>query len=131
MEPTVTKINLLIQQCTKIPGSNTHLISDGHNTFQTLYQYRLLYHALILHTWHKEGLIKVEKSLRYHDGKLCYDGAYFIVVAYLPTGQISNHYPVDNWDIFKIPTVDSISTPYDGHTSEDTLLRLQEFIKKI
>jgi hypothetical protein len=43
---------------------------------------------------------KLEKSLKHSDGELCFSEGWFIVVAELPTGQISNHYKVEDMDLF-------------------------------
>lgn len=39
-----------------------------------------------------EGKYEVHKSYRHADGELCFGGGWFIVMANLPTGQVSNHY---------------------------------------
>lgn len=71
----------------------------------------------------------VHKSKRHHDGKLCFGGGYFIVVAQLPSGQISNHYKLKYWDLFDIPAYQKAKYEYDGHTSKDVLNRLNDLIK--
>lgn len=35
--------------------------------------------------------------------KCVFGGDWFIVIAELPTGQISNHYRVEDWNLFDIP----------------------------
>lgn len=67
----------------------------------------------------------VHKSWRHHDGELCFGGGWFIVVAVLPTGQISNHYEAKYWDLFKIPETEKALFSFDGHTSTDVLERLK------
>lgn len=105
-------------------------VSDGWHTFGELYHYRMLYNAALfneLHA-HHEGL-QIHKSWRHHDGELCFGkDNYFIVVAQLPTGQISNHYHGDFWDLFQIPEQER-AAEYDGHTPEQVAERLEEFIK--
>lgn len=66
-------------------------ISDGYHTFNELYRYRMLYNADFFNELAK-GDIKVCKSHKHHDGEECFGGGWFIVMAELPTGQISNHY---------------------------------------
>jgi hypothetical protein len=75
------------------------------------------------------GKFKVHKSKRHYDGSLCFDGNWFIVVAELPTGQISNHYHMDDWDLFQVPEVESALLPFDGHTSKDVAERITAFLK--
>ena len=75
-------------------------ISDGYHTFNELYRFRLLYNAAFFNLLPKEI---VHKSKRHHDGEECFGGGWFIVMANLPTGQISNHYELKDWDLFQIP----------------------------
>jgi hypothetical protein len=67
----------------------------------------------------------VHKSRRHHDGKLPFGkDDWFIVCAMLPTGQISNHYHIEDWDLFQIPETEKALFKFDGHTSEDVINRL-------
>lgn len=65
-------------------------VSDGFHTFDELYHYRMLYNAAFFNSL--EGKYDVHKSYRHADGELCFGGGWFIVMANLPTGQVSNHY---------------------------------------
>ncbi len=58
----------------------------------------------------------------------CFLGNYFIVVAMLPKGQISNHYKLEDWDLFKLPELYKSDVEYDGHTPGDVLVRLEDYI---
>lgn len=71
-------------------------------------------------------LFNVHKSKRHHDGELCFDGEYFIVVAQLPNGQISKHFHIDKWDDFKVPIAQQALYEWDGHTTQDVCKRLKE-----
>lgn len=108
--------------------------SDGFHTFTELYRYRLLYNAALFNQWQEDLMSAdgpgywVHKSWRHHDGELCFGGGWFIVMADLPTGQISNHYTGDAWDLFKIP-VQQKATPWDGHTPDEAADRLQRFLE--
>lgn len=102
-------------------------LSDGYHTFGELYEYRMLYNAAFLNGLVKSGDIKVCKSKKHHDGKECFGGGWFIVVAELPTGQISNHYELKYWDLFKIPEVET-APKWDGHTPKIASDRLKAFI---
>jgi len=55
---------------------------------------------------------------------------WFIVVAMLPTGQISNHYKIDDWDLFQIAETEKALVPFDGHTPQDVLTRLRNLNSK-
>lgn len=76
-------------------------ISDGFHSFDELYHYRMLYNAAFFNSL--EGKYEVHKSYRHSDGELCFGGGWFIVMAYLPTGQVSNHYRIEDWNLFNIP----------------------------
>ena len=93
-------INQLIEYGIKLPEFNTDSISDTFHTFKELYDFRKLYNANLFNEWAKQGLYEVHKSLRHNDNELCFGGGWFIVVAILPQGQISNHYQVEDWDLF-------------------------------
>lgn len=100
------------------------LINEQNETIQELYDFRLVYNALLFNKWAKNGKYEVYKSKRHHDGELCFDGEWFIVVGILPTGQVTNHYPIRNWNDFKIPEYEKVKDEFDGHTSTEVLLRL-------
>lgn len=102
-------------------------ISDGYHTFDELYYYRLLYNAAFFNSIN--GHYSVHKSKKHSDGKVCFGGGWFIVMANLPTGQISNHYEMKYWDLFRIPDLEK-SLPYDGHTPKEASERLYKFINK-
>ena len=51
-----------------------------------------------------------------------------IVMAELPTGQISYHYEEEYWNLFSIPER-PVSGEYDGHDSHDVVARLTAYIK--
>ena len=96
--------------------------SDGYHTFIELYEFRKQYHAAFVNT----NLTTSVKSKKHSDGELCFGGGWFIVVTTLPTGQISNHYDLKDWHLFKCSEVE-LAPKYDGHTSEDVLKRLNDF----
>ena len=103
-------------------------ISDGYHTFDELYEYRMLYNASMFNELAKQGLYDVHKSKRHSDGTIPFgDENWFIVQAELPTGQISNHYEMKDWDLFQIPIKEK-ANPYDGHTPQDVAKRLREFL---
>ena len=103
-------------------------ISDGYHTFDELYEFRKVYNAVLFNECAKQNKYDVHKSWRHHDGELCFGGGWFIVVAVLPTGQISNHYEAKDWELFKIPVVEKAKYEFDGHTSKDVIDRLIDLI---
>lgn len=104
------------------------LLNEQEEVMQELYDFRLMFNALLFNEWSKHNTIEVYKSKRHYDGKLCFDGDWFVVVALLPSGQITNHYCIDYWDYFKIPAYDKVKDKFDGHTSVDVLNRLKDMV---
>ena len=103
-------------------------ISDGYHTFNELYEYRLLYNAALFNEFAEKGLYEVHKSKRHSDGEIPFgDTNWFIVMAELPTGQISNHYEMKDWDLFHIPEKEKANV-WDGHTPKDVSERLRNFL---
>jgi hypothetical protein len=103
--------------------------SDGYHTFSELYRYRLLYNAALFNEWEfSRPSFQAHKSLLHSDGSLPFGGGWFVVSATLPTGQITNHYELKDWDLFKIETWER-AADYDGHTPEDVEERLTRFLE--
>lgn len=105
-------------------------ISDGYHTFNELYEFRKLYNALLFNEWAENGRYEVYKSKRHYNGEECFGGGWFIVVALLPRGQISNHYELKDWSLFKIPVYEKSKYEFDGHTTDDVIFRLESAIKE-
>lgn len=103
---------------------NTGLLSDGYHTFDELYEFRKVFNAALFNEWSRQGLRDVHKSKKHNDGEDCFGGGWFIVMATLPTGQISNHYKLEDWDLFKCEERER-ADKWDGHTSADVLERLK------
>lgn len=107
----------------------TENTSDGYHTFKELYEFRKAYNIAFFNEvaeFHKSRTsirYDIHKSKRHSDGQECFGGGWFIVVAELPTGQISNHYEMKDWDLFDIPEKERANT-FDGHTPNDVLTRL-------
>lgn len=121
-------------QTAKQDGLDVSKLSDGYHTFEELYEFRKVYNAALFNEWaymfpngddyhHKYD---VHKSWRHHDGELCFGGGWFIVVAMLPSGQISNHYEAKDWDLFRVPEVEKAKYEFDGHTPHDVIKRLSK-----
>ena len=102
----------------------TENTSDGYHTFKELYEFRLLYNAALFNEWAKLKLYKVHKSYFHNDGEPAFGGGWFVVVAELPAGQITNHYENKDWNLFQIP-VANVAHAWDGHTPADVAKRLR------
>lgn len=99
-------------------------VSDGYHTFNELYYYRMLYNAAFFNLLPKEW---VHKSKRHHTGEECFGGGWFIVMANLPTGQVSNHYELKDWDLFKVPEKE-FADEWDGHTPQEAAERIHKYL---
>lgn len=103
--------------------------SDGYHTFKELYGFRKIYNACLFNEWAKQGKYSVHKSKTHSDGELCFGGGWFIVMATLPDGDISNHYEMKDWDLFECEEREK-AKEWDGHTSQDVVSRLLSLIKE-
>lgn len=108
----------------KIPMENVGEVSDGYHTFNELYEFRKVYNAGLFNEWARQNKMSVHKSKKHFDGEECFGGGWFIVVANLPAGQISNHYEMKDWDLFQIPEKERALFEFDGHTPKDCIDRL-------
>jgi len=118
-------MNVLGKDIALPEGVNDGDVSDGYHTFNELYEFRKMYNAALFNEWGKSDLYDVHKSKFHYEGDECFGGGWFIVVAMLPEGQISNHYKNEDWDLFNIFEASKALYPYDGHEGEDVLNRLR------
>ena len=98
-----------------------------YHTFNELYEFRKVFNAALFNEWASSNKYSVHKSKKHSDGELCFGGGWFIVVAILPSGQISNHYEMKDWGLFQIPEKETAST-FDGHKPADVLSRMQTLV---
>ena len=101
--------------------------SDGYHTFNELYEFRKAYNVALFNEWASSNKCFVHKSWRHNDGELCFGGGWFIVVAVLPQGQISNHYEAKDWGLFSVPETERALFEFDGHTGTDVVERLKSY----
>lgn len=138
------------EKINSLPQEMIGELSDGYHTFNELYEFRKMYNAALFNAWAiKDEVIRtyaintkteidknsqvyknVHKSWKHNDGELCFGGGWFIVSAMLPTGQISNHYPASDWDLFRVPICEKALFEYDNHTPQDVISRLKSLINE-
>ena len=105
-------------------------VSDGYHTFNELYRYRMLYNAAFFNLLARNGQVEVCKSRKHSDGEKCFGSDdWFIVMAMLPTGQVSNHYESKYWDLFDVPERET-AFEYDGHTPNEAADRLEQYLNQ-
>ena len=142
-----------VQELVNSLGDLKGSVSDGFHTFDEIYNFRKLYNALLFNEWAMQiktetafskdasGRTKqivvaesnkydVHKSIRHNNGELCFGGGWFVVIAILPSGQITNHYEMKDWGLFKIPEVEKAKYEFDGHTSQDVVERMLNLLSK-
>lgn len=143
----VEKFDCGLQVSSGTPVDSIEELSDGTHTFNELYEYRMLYNAAFFNGMVSYNKVEadeknksslsytstsvrydVHKSKRHSDGEECFGGGWFVVMAELPTGQISNHYEMKYWDLFKIPKKEKANV-WDGHTPQQAAERLKSFIE--
>lgn len=122
----ITVLRAAIEQAEK-PVEIDGNTSDGYHTFNELYEFRKAYNAALFNEWAAGGKCSVHKSWRHHNGELCFGGGWFIVVAVLPQGQISNHYEAKDWNLFDVPETERALFEFDGHTGSDVVARLKAY----
>lgn len=89
-------------------------LSDGYHTFNDLYCQRMYLFATIVNQ-NKE---LAWKSLKHEDGKLCFDGDWFIVGIDTPKGSYTYHYENKYWNLFDCLELE-VAKHWDGHTDKD------------
>jgi len=127
LEDPMREMQRLGQEIEQEPVAIDGNTSDGYHTFNELYEFRKAYNAALFNEWSAGGKCSVHKSWRHHDGELCFGGGWFIVVAILPNGQISNHYEAKDWNLFDVPETECAMFEFDGHTSIDVVARLKAY----
>lgn len=105
---------------------NKGQISDGYHTFDELYNHRnLLFISLM-----RSNPTISWRANNHEDGTM-YE-SWFIAGMCLPTGDISYHLPINMWELLDnsgIATT-NIAPKWDGHTPEDVIQRLTEWITR-
>lgn len=121
------QLDLVQSEIEDLSPMETELLSDGFHTFKELYEFRKVYNAALFNAWSREGFYDTYKSKMHNDGELCFGGGWFIVGAKLPSGQITNHYEMKDWDLFHCREEDR-ADKWDGHTAQDVLERLKSIL---
>lgn len=104
-------------------------LSDGYHSFNDLYSHRHLLFAMAarLGNWgNNDRKLKGWKAWKHHDGTF-YEG-WFIAGLELPTGTITYHFPAEYWTLIGLPHIDR-APEWDGHTSDDVLQRITDWLK--
>ena len=116
------------------------LVSDGYQTIDELYDHRItLYVALCrciesgisqnqqaIMGREDEHPMRPWRSKTHGDGKPAYEGWFIMGIGKEPGTQISYHIPISRWDETDFAETLDKAPEWDGHTSNDVLVRLKE-----
>ena len=129
--PTASTLEEVQESINDLPSKDKGSVSDGNHSFDELYDFRCAYNAALFSLLAREPRYNVHKSYKHDDGKPCFGkDTLFVVQATLPTGQVSNHYHKDKWELFSCEERET-ADKWDKHTPEEALERLEAFCKKI
>lgn len=97
-------------------------VTDSYHSFEELYAHRILLFIALMKS-HPE----ISWKSRLHNDGTSYDG-WFIAGMHLPSGDITYHISDKFWGMLQnINTIEK-SPPWDGHTSEEVVRRLNNYV---
>lgn len=100
-------------------------VSDGYHSFKDLYRHRYTLFLALMAGHPQLSWI----SKQHHDGTM-FDANSFIAGMTLPTGQVSYHYPLREWDkVASLVNEVDKAPEWDNHTPEDVITRIEEWLK--
>lgn len=132
------QINDLIKERANAGQIATDDISDGYHTFGELYNHRIALYMLLAkqiaypsrNGEYCKGDSPVWKSKAHSDGSV-WEG-WFILGIYKSKGQqITYHLPMSEWDKCYFAEELEKAPEWDGHTSEDVLVRVNSLIYSV
>lgn len=100
-------------------------MSDGHHTFDELYQHRCLLFIALMKAYPQLAW----RARRHDDGTI--EEGWWVGGMNLPAGSISYHIPDRFWTLLdnaEVKTHDR-APAWDGHTSADVLNRLDRWLR--
>lgn len=117
-------------------------ISDGYHTFDDLYNHRMILTAAVCtllkleNNWERTSetslIGRCYRSWQHHpDDAPIFDGMFIVVIELPRVGQISYHYNAEHWDKFSMCETVQHAPKWDGHTAEDTITRIEDFIRML
>lgn len=113
----------------RLDGVSVQDVSDGYHTFRELYDHRCVLTAVLATIGAING--DAWRSKAHHpDDAAIFDG-YFIVGIDLPSGVVTYHYPLTDWDRFEAVQVLEHAPQWDGHSPADTVDRLLDFAQHL
>lgn len=128
------QINTLITEGANAGQLATDDISDGYHTFGELYNHRIALYMLLAKQIAASVLGAETKPVwksKAHSDDSVWEG-WFILGIYKAKGQqITYHLPMSEWDKCYFAEELEKAPGWDGHTSEDVLVRLNSLIYSV
>jgi hypothetical protein len=112
-------------------NKNIGEFSDGYHTFNELYEHRFslfiaLCKELLYNSRYQTGWsANIWKSLK-HSDNTNYEGWFIMGIGKQKGEQISYHLPLKYWDKTNFATVLEKAPEFDGHSSNDVLIRINK-----
>ncbi len=126
LEPKVLDDSTVVKRF-ELVENGADLISDGYHSFGELYEHRNILYLIFLYYCKAESSWRATK---HHDGT-GHDG-WFIAGCYLFDRQISYHLPMNLWDYCSfLKTYEMAPVAWDGHTSQDVLQILKDYLPPV
>lgn len=107
-----------------ISGPDTICVSDGFHTMDELYEHLSTLYITLCRTLSVNSR-RVWKSKLHSDGS-SYPGWFILGIDTQPGQQITYHLPINKWGLCDFARELSMAPPFDGHTSDNVLVRLAE-----
>ena len=114
------------------PTFDANLIRDGYHSFGELYEHRITLFIALCRVINRINVsfdvndMPVWRSKKHSDGKLAFDGTWFVLGIYHSKGdQITYHLPISRWDETSFAETLDKAPDWDGHIPEDVLKRLK------
>ena len=112
-----------------VEGEDRMSVSDGHHTFDELYDHRITLYIALCRTLERvrhgeTNPCEVWRSYKHSDGS-GYQGWFVLGINKGEGKQITYHLPVDRWDECNFATELERAPEFDGHSSEDVLDRIK------
>lgn len=101
----------------------TGQVSDGFHTYSQLYSHRFALFIALCRAIVGTKAVSVWRSKLQSDGTM-YEGWFIAGLNTEPGAQISYHLPLSQWDACGFIPERSSAPPFDGHTSDDVVERL-------
>lgn len=121
---SIEEINELIKREKEL-GNSVKDVSDGHHTFRSLYENRLILFATICNCF--PSLAWKSKKHFDEENDPMFEGD-FIVGINTPLGVATYHFKLENWDLFQIPELPR-AVKYDNYSNEDVMKRIYSLSK--